>query len=1162
MAGNKTIYDTAMKRAHEYAWSNQWERALKEYGRALAEFPGDRTAQRNMAQCQFRLRRWPEAQASYEKLYSSDPTDAFAINRLAEIYLALNQQERAESTYNRLVNLYLDNNQVHEAIRALRDLSRAVPKNVDVHARLLDLAQQTGDGPAQAAEHLALSQLALEGANLGEAQQHADAASSLDPDNPDIRRWVYTVRRRLAESAGTVSLSEDGVEAALSKSGYTPGTHMLPREEPEPSEVTDIVNQAVEASERGEFRLALDLYDQAVRAGARRPVVFYSAGVLNHQMGRPEQAIAYLERALQDREFAMSANYVLGKCQLALRQTAKAVLAFERALTLIELDKLTRNEADELIELYSAAADANLADDNPGRAASIYSALVTMFRTRKWAHPQVAEIEKKADTLYSQSIQSKLDGISRGSHVLDGSRVQDDRTNGLVAGSDDPTGRLPAASGTEKLPSGKGSSELPTTVMPQPGGNLRSITEYLRTANEPSKDQAEDTRAQSDETAALPVAVATQALPLAIPGVSDSQVLNLPDSVLAQKEQQEFTVQLVIAEGEHAMAEGKWDAAVDCCLMVINLVPDYLPIHMMLGDIYLHQGKMDDAVGKYQVVMDTYIARRDAGNAAQVCERLLQLHPDNPALQTRLGVLLMEAGRVDDAARALLAVAERHHAAGNTGRALEEALNLQSSLPNSSEVALAVGTYQLYLGQSSDAAIELSKALRFNPGNDLALVRLYTCLVQMDDPAQWDALQSLLERSARSGIDTRLFIEELHSSINMKKHPALFYALGVIAGRAGLNDAAADALDQGILLISLGDDEEDKASQPLIDLLMAQDRADMAINAKEWGLAVRHYSRALELLKPREGGGVAVESPRPQYDFMRIAEPVQLYYGLAEAHASQNNWDGALTALKNLKTLMPEDHGVHTRLADIYFRQGRLSEALSELNDLLVSYQKNNDNEHTLETLGHMARLAPNNVAVRRKLSDLYLKLGMTEYGLNELNTLAELQLKAGLLKDAMRTYQKAADLHYTMGQHDKAIGIYERIVRIAPRDLAARDQLINMYIQSGKIKDAVSSERSLAELFIQEGRTEEAIAALHQLLALSPEDADGHYLLAKQLTAMGEYGQAARLYGRLMRLDPDNDRLPDLQQEMQRMADASTEHKERPAEAAQKAPRAAAARA
>src|SRR5436189_936741 len=359
MAGNKTIYDTAMKRAHEYAWSNQWDRAMKEYSRALSEFPDDRTAQRNMAQCMFTMRQWPQALAAYENLLNADPSDALPLNRVTEIYPALGQQDLAQAAYTRLANLYLDNNQLHEAIRALRDLSRVVPKNKEVHEQLLDLTQEVGDRIAQAAEHLALSQIALDAGKLGEAQRHADAASSLDSENPDVRRWVYTVRKRLAESAGTVALSEDGMEAAIGADGrpqVVPGTHKLAENTMEPPAVAALVERAATASNGGDYATALDLYDQAVRAGAKRPAIFYSAGVLNQQMGRPEQAIAYLERAVNDAEFAMSANYVLGQCHMALRNPSKAVTAYEKALSLVDLEKLTRAEADELIELYKAAA--------------------------------------------------------------------------------------------------------------------------------------------------------------------------------------------------------------------------------------------------------------------------------------------------------------------------------------------------------------------------------------------------------------------------------------------------------------------------------------------------------------------------------------------------------------------------------------------------------------------------------------------------------------------------------------------------------------------------------------------------------------------------------------------------------------------------------------
>jgi len=119
MAGNKAIFDTAMKRAHDHAWANQWDRALKEYNRALAEFPTDRTVLRNRAQCLLRLRKWQEAETAYTDLTVSDPSDLFALNRLAEIYLAQRQMERAVETYNRLADLYIKSNQIHEAIRAL-----------------------------------------------------------------------------------------------------------------------------------------------------------------------------------------------------------------------------------------------------------------------------------------------------------------------------------------------------------------------------------------------------------------------------------------------------------------------------------------------------------------------------------------------------------------------------------------------------------------------------------------------------------------------------------------------------------------------------------------------------------------------------------------------------------------------------------------------------------------------------------------------------------------------------------------------------------------------------------------------------------------------------------------------------------------------------------
>ncbi|MDQ3931127.1 MAG: tetratricopeptide repeat protein, partial [Chloroflexota bacterium] len=712
----------------------------------------------------------------------------------------------------------------------------------------------------------------------------------------------------------------------------------------------------------------------------------------------------------------------------------------------------------------------------------------------------MAELEQKAEELYSRSIMSKLDGISKGSGMLDvatsvalGSAELTPppvmpppmslEATTVMVDAPDGTNRLPGgntaaisaqamsdeAMSTQAMPSGmlpgtaamtdaegneikKYSSDIETTMMRQPGSSLRTITEYLRAAdlNVTTGDTLEGGSPFAQQTADATTAISEEALPTANPEAHT--FTNLSNQALLGMEAQSIVVQRAIAEAEVAMHQGLFDSALDSAMSVMDWAPEYLPVHLIMSDVYLAQGKTEEAIDKLQIVMDVYTARGDASSAADVCMRLLELQPDNPALKNRLGVLLMESGRVDDAAEALLSVPESLYKAGQYERALEEAVALKTQLPESSRVALAVGTYLMTLRRTGEALAELSRALTLDPGNNHALSRVYVALATLGQETEWDALQSLAERAGRDMATNRLFMEELHAAIKWGTVPSVFYGLSVLAERVGLTDIAADALDEGLLQMSLTETGKILPSWLLLEVLMSQSRAALALNAKDWGVAAQHYNRALQLIKSigiDEEGNSQIESPRPQYSFVRVAEPSQLYYGLAEAQASQNNWDQAAEALNALKTLMPNDVSVYTRLADIHFRQGNLAQALAELNELLVSYQKRNDHEKTLETLGHMARLAPNNVPVRKKLADMYIKLGMTDYGLQELNTLAELQLKAGHLKDAMSTYQRAGDMQYTLGRHEEALEIYGRVVRIAPRDIEARQQLINMYVQS-----------------------------------------------------------------------------------------------------------------
>jgi tetratricopeptide (TPR) repeat protein len=73
---------------------------------------------------------------------------------------------------------------------------------------------------------------------------------------------------------------------------------------------------------------------------------------------------------------------------------------------------------------------------------------------------------------------------------------------------------------------------------------------------------------------------------------------------------------------------------------VIRLNVDYLPVHMRLGEIYEREGRPDEALAKYQLLIDTYMVRNEPRPAIAVYKRLIELSPDTINARLRLAELL------------------------------------------------------------------------------------------------------------------------------------------------------------------------------------------------------------------------------------------------------------------------------------------------------------------------------------------------------------------------------------------------------------------------------------------------------------------------------------------------------------------------------------------
>lgn len=1132
MAGNKAAFDAAMKRAQGYAFENAWDKALREYQRALDEFPDNPELRTNLAQTYFRLQQWPAALEAYGGLLRLRPSDPFVLGRIAECQVSLGRTPDAEATYSQVATVYLSSNQVREALAALRSVLGINPANRSAHERMADIYRGMGERNLAIGEYLTLSHLAFDTptGDLDGAVKYAEVAFNLDSNNSPAREWLYSLRRRQAEATGT-QFDEKTLRIIAAGGALAP------------QDLEQMYQLAVQYQEKGQYSAALVQFEAAQQAGLATPGLRYNLGLLYQQGRQWPKAIEQFRQALDDAEFAMSCHYALGECYRETGQAVEATHAFEAAVGLVDLAHVGKAEVADLVDLYRAAADANMATGDVPRAASLYDGLATFLQSRRWKTGFTEALVARARDLGDQGLLGRLGSI--GGNGADATGRRDLGTSPLRSPAPVEAGApVPQAAGN--MARGVHS------------GALRPITDFLRSKDppaapagpadteppaasaphsDPPADHAGPVATAPPEPAPAPggaVRARVQALPSAL-GSNDEGAAPGLRGLLAQEGMPlDPLARDLVDTVDRLIAAEHWAAAIDAAYEVVYRDADYLPIHLRMAEVYQAQHQTDDAIVKLQTVVDVYMVRGQLANAARVFPELIALQPDNVNIRTKLATLLLDLGQTEGAVAQYLDLAEMYNSSGQQERALEELRRLRGLVPASAEVRLRTGLYLLRADRPSEALSEFSRALQLDPDNRPALVRLFVTLALLHNDTQWDVLGTLLDwatdPAARSAIR-----DELRGFALTADRPELFYALALLndleAQPAGTADAALraqiDALDNGLGLLPA-----DPADA--LGLLLRFRRGHLALAAKDGRRAVDLFNAVLTAVN----AGDIAPLPRPNLPFLKLPSRLDIYQPLAQAHVLAGDNGKAIETLQTAKAYAPYDRAIYTQLAELYFLQGQLGAALVALDELISHYQGNGQIEKVIETLGYMAKLAPNNITVRQKLADTYLKIGYIDLGLSELEVLAELQRKAGLGRESVKTFQRGADIYWQMGQMTEAFTIYDRVVRMAPGDVDARQQLIHLYITAGRLADATREQKKIAEIYLQQKQSQHAIAALHELIALAPNDTESYYALAEVLAAQREFGQAARLYNRLRRLEPAKDaQLAALQADMQRLA-------------------------
>ena len=1311
-----------MNAADRSRWNSQWTEAANEYQRALAEFPDDAAARGGLGFCYMQTKQWQKALAEYETILERDPSNVIALSKTAELYVILNRRDDAYKAYMHLAELYSQAGQGARAEAAWQKAVQLSPASPEPHERLATYYLGKKDIALMVQERLAAAQGYLQRNENVAATMQCEEVLRVDSANTQAQRVLSQISGQMQPSgplpqgaggayssptsnetgrsatgnlssgplanignvaAGTVSLSNTsggntGIMGnmgsasnfggagnsgpALAATGMSGGgMGSAPRNRITASQVTGVLRQAQTFQTQGRFADAIDLCEQILGNGFDRPDARYFLGWLYQEQRRWDDAIRQFQTLLNDPDYALSCYYALGQCYRAKGDMRAATQHFDEAVDRVNLDALTVEESDQLVQLCQEAAEAHRMLGEQEQALTVYNALLGFLRSRKW-NDKVAQVEfmlqqlqntplpnKPMSTPPPQTVQPALQPQANGTQVLPpeqvtmmqqapAMQVPPNMPEAATATGGSPMGASPAQ-GQPPVPSTNSGSlgELPDwltgilndadktelinkqamsaqaqsasassqanemlinqptieqPVAPVLTTSTSWLTDDVKPVNTVSVTPSEKPPVVPEQPPVASVAPAqspvepVQPAPVVEPPVvsevslantsTELPVQNVPaqeqapmpveqaapvkdqpvpaspvpstkvstgkledllnqiagtdgnenilqqvsESVLASTANLPENVRLQVVHSikdiQRYIDHGLYTPATEECLRVIDLAPQYLDIHLVLCEIYIRQGKNDQAITKYAILIDTYMANGRIDDAIATYRRILQLEPNNLTYRVRLINLLASQGYKEDLLRERSLAAESYLRLGYMDRALTELEQALQESPTSVTTRLNYALALQKLGRSQQAVAEYQRVLQVDPRNITALVRWHIAMITGVGTARATTLEVLTRirwhlRGEGQKNYEMVVREYTQAAETYPNNADVRYALGQIHQQAGYFDKALDAYQYAIRDSSY----EVMARLSSAHCLLAQGKPEAAIQQLE---------QALQLVRSDQRGSIdPVEwAARPREEGEEHQAPeVEISLLLAKAYGRVGKQEQMQAILRQLKQTTPQRDEVSTALAEISARQGNIDSALEEYLELVHSYREKRQVDNALSVLKEMIRLDPQDPRAHAELGDIYVVRGLLEEGISELSLLVDIYLRRNQFDEAGDTLRRIGDIYAETGDSEKAFMNLRRAVELKPNDMNLLREVVGYCYQIGRSQDATQYQSIIARHYFETNQVKESVAALQQLIALDRTNYEAYDMLGQTYQSVGEYEQASRVYKNLAKANP-----------------------------------------
>ncbi|MDX6270785.1 MAG: hypothetical protein QOD28_2008 [Acidobacteriota bacterium] len=300
-------------------------------------------------------------------------------------------------------------------------------------------------------------------------------------------------------------------------------------------------------------------------------------------------------------------------------------------------------------------------------------------------------------------------------------------------------------------------------------------------------------------------------------------------------------------------------------------------------------------------------------------------------------------------------------------------------------------------------------------------------------------------------------------------------------------------------------------------------------------------------------------------------DAIECFQRVADHYREQGFTLKAIAVYKKISRLDPSLPVIAQRLAVLYEQQGHFVEAREQYLAIADTYARAGKMRDSLDALRRSADLEPNNIDIRIRLGEGYLRENLREEAADAFTEAAERLLASGKTQWALEAYTKAHKLrphnhavlhglvaaHSQLGAPDEAAAVLEQAVADQPQDVELRAMLSRAYLDA---EDAPAAERAtlslveleasnfpqlfeVARLYLQRGDTNAAVGVLTR--ATEPALAKRQEqkllgLLNEALARDPEQIEALRLLLRIYTWQRDDDHM---RVTLERLAEAAQTH-------------------